>query len=95
MDNYLLPSTAVVTALAVSILLFRKTSGDGYDKKLAPGPPPTFLVGHTFQMPKTSPWAYFEDMGKLYGMILLRMTHVNRQTFVVFRFDDSFIARGQ
>ncbi len=45
MDNYILPSTAVVAALAVSTLLFRRTSGNGHDKKLPPGPPPTSLWG--------------------------------------------------
>ncbi len=72
MDNYLLPSTAVVAALAVSVLLLRRTSGDGYGKILPPGPPPTFLVGHTFQIPTTRPWTYFEDLGRLYGLILVR-----------------------
>lgn len=70
MDLYLLPSTAVVTALAVSVLLFRRCSGSRDDKKIPPGPPPTFLVGHTFQVPMTRPWIYFENMGKVYGMVL-------------------------
>ncbi len=69
MENYILPSTAVVTALAASVLLFRKNSGEEQDKKLSPGPPPTFLVGNTFQIPTIRPWIYFENLGKSYGMI--------------------------
>lgn len=33
----------------------------------APGPPPHPLVGHTFQVPSTKIWKYFEELGLKYG----------------------------
>ncbi len=80
MDNYILPSTAVVTALAVSILLFRRTSADEPGKKLSPGPAPNFLVGHTLQVPTTRPWVYFENLGEIVWYDL--WTHGSRQMLI-------------
>ncbi|KAF8509858.1 cytochrome P450 [Hysterangium stoloniferum] len=35
-----------------------------------PGPKPAFLFGHTFQIPKTKTWRYFEQLGFKYGPIV-------------------------
>ena len=67
MDTYLLPSTAAIAALAVSALLLRRKSGDDEGKKLPPGPPQTFVVGNTLQVPMIRPWIYFEKLGEQYG----------------------------
>ncbi|KLO13195.1 cytochrome P450 [Schizopora paradoxa] len=68
MDSYLIPSTAAIAALAVSVFLFSK-SGDEEGKKLPPGPPQTIVVGNTLQVPMIRPWIYFEKLGEKYGPI--------------------------
>ncbi|KZT40308.1 cytochrome P450 [Sistotremastrum suecicum HHB10207 ss-3] len=35
-----------------------------------PGPKPHWLVGHTFQVPQTKAWLYFEKLGKEFGPIV-------------------------
>lgn len=42
-------------------------------RSYAPGPRPHPLVGHTFQVPTTKIWKYFENLGLKYGM-----RHLNR-----------------
>lgn len=36
-------------------------------KKLPPGPPGHFLVGHVFKVPQASPWKTFSQWSKQYG----------------------------
>ncbi|KIJ40651.1 hypothetical protein M422DRAFT_256343 [Sphaerobolus stellatus SS14] len=36
--------------------------------KLPPGPPPKFLVGNAFDMPKEREWETFAEWAKEYGM---------------------------
>lgn len=67
MIHYFLPFTVVLSAIAVLVWIYRKISDNAHGKKRPPGPPPTFLVGHTFQIPLIRPWTYFRQLGDLYG----------------------------
>ena len=70
MYTVLYTSTALALAYAAFLFLRPKASREpsSRPKKLPPGPPPHFLVGHTFQVPQTRPWLYFDELGKNYGM---------------------------
>ncbi|KLO19076.1 cytochrome P450 [Schizopora paradoxa] len=69
MVNRFAPLAALAAIIALIVLLYRRLQKDAHGKK-PPGPPPTFLVGHTFQIPTTRPWFYFQRLGDLYGPMI-------------------------
>lgn len=56
-------------ALAVSLFLIYRGTRRSTSKSLPiPGPPPHPFVGHTFQVPTTKTWKYFEKLSHQYGV---------------------------
>ncbi|KAJ7844866.1 cytochrome P450 [Mycena olivaceomarginata] len=59
------------TAFAVSLFLIYRGTRRWTSKSLPiPGPPPHPFVGHTFQVPTTKTWKYFEKLSHQYGPIV-------------------------
>lgn len=70
MSNFLAPDIAlpVTVAAALTIWLFISRSTTSAKHSFAPGPKPSWLVGHTFQVPTEKSWIYFHSLAMKYGM---------------------------
>jgi hypothetical protein len=48
-----------------------------------PGPTPHPFVGHTFQVPKTKAWLYFQKLGEQYGKhIRVEVSNTNANVYI-------------
>ncbi|KAF8525604.1 cytochrome P450 [Hysterangium stoloniferum] len=58
------------TAIVVIVYLRWKRGYTSLGSKSPPGPNPSWMVGHTFQVPQTRTWRYFDGLAKTFGPIV-------------------------
>jgi hypothetical protein len=66
-------STLIVTTLSMILVLLYITGAvlNRTGQPFLPGPKPHPFVGHTFQVPQTKTWKYFEQLYHRYGLCAL------------------------
>jgi hypothetical protein len=64
MNILLASATSLILVIVIYLINWRSKS------PRIPGPPPHPFVGHTFQVPTTKSWKYFEKLWRQYGALL-------------------------